>query len=168
MTTHRRTPIARRAFTLIEVMIVIAIILALSGLIGVALFSRRDDAKRDTVKIDLNNVKQALDLFRHDFERYPKDEEGVKVLWDKTALDAEADQTKWKGYLKEPMPTDRWGSPWGYRQVSEHGDESRFDLWSYGPDKQDGTEDDLTSWTTSSGDGSGPIDAPPLPSPRPK
>ncbi|MFN0132314.1 MAG: type II secretion system major pseudopilin GspG [Phycisphaerales bacterium] len=164
--TRRPTPV-RRAFTLIEVMIVIAIILALTGLIGVALFNRRDDAKRDTVLIDINSMKAAMDLFRHDFERYPKDEEGVKVLWDKTALDAEADQTKWKGYLKEPMPTDRWGSPWGYRQASEHGDETKFDLWSYGADKQDGTEDDLNSWVDSAADGgAGPSDLPPAPRPK--
>lgn len=145
---------ARRGFTLIEVMIVIAIVLALTGLIGVAVFSRRDDAKKDTAKIELNTLKNAMNLFRTDFDRWPTDQEGVKVLWDKSALDGEADQTKWKGYLTEAKPKDMWGSEWQYRQKSEHGDESKYDLWSFGPDKQDGTEDDITSWgTTSSGEG---------------
>jgi hypothetical protein len=55
------------------------------------------------------------------------------------------------------MPLDRWGQAWGYRQVSENGDEKMYDLWSNGPDKQEGTEDDIVSWTTEdeSGDGSG-------------
>ena len=154
MKTHKGVRRGTRAgFTLIEVMIVIAIILALTGLIGVALFSRRDEAKKDTAKIDMNNIKSALDFFRHDFDRYPKDEEGLAVLWDKSTLDPEADATKWHEYLKAPMPNDRWNHPWGYRQQTEHGDDTtKYDLWSYGPDGQEGTEDDINSWAGLEGD----------------
>jgi general secretion pathway protein G len=94
-------------------MIVIAIVLALTGLIGVAVLGRRDSAKKDTAKIELNTIKNALDLFRHDFDRYPKDEEGLAVLWEKSKLDPEADSGKWQSYLKDPLPNDRWGHPWG-------------------------------------------------------
>jgi general secretion pathway protein G len=171
----RPAPHRHRGFTLIEVMIVIAIVLALSGLIGVALFRQRDAAKADTVKIDMNSLKAGLDLFRLDYDRYPSDEEGLAVLWDKTKLsassggDTEADTAKWKGYMKEAMPNDKWGSPWGYRQVSEHGDETTYDLWSYGPDKQDGTDDDIVSWNKE-GEGMGADSsggAPPPPPPPP-
>ncbi len=140
-------------FTLIEVMIVIAIVLALSGLIGVALFRQRDAAKVDLVKTDMNSLKNALNLFRLDFDRYPTEEEGLSVLWDSSLLESETDTAKWKKYLTEPMPTDKWGSPWGYRQISEHGDETMYDLWSYGPDKQEGTDDDITSWSSAAGAG---------------
>lgn len=153
----------RGGFTLIEVMIVIAIVLALTGLIGVAVFSRRDEAKKDTAKIELNNIKSAMMLFRNDFDRWPTDQEGVKVLWDKTVLDSEAETTKWKEYLNEPMPKDRWGNEWGYRQKSEHGDESKYDLWSFGPDKQEGTDDDINSWSAGGAGGEGPMDESPLP-----
>jgi general secretion pathway protein G len=155
----------RRAFTLIEVMIVIAIVLALSGLIGVALFRQRDAAKADLARTDMNSLKQALDLFRLDFDRYPSDEEGLKALWDKSAMTSETDQAKWKGYMRDPMATDKWGSPWGYRQVSEHGDESKYDLWSYGPDKQEGTDDDLNSWSSTEADGEAGEVPPPPPAP---
>lgn len=138
-------------FTLIEVMIVIAIVLALSGLIGVALFRQRDSAKVDLVKTDMNSLKNALNLFRLDFDRYPTEEEGLSVLWDSSLLESETDTAKWKKYLTEPMATDKWGSPWGYRQISEHGDETMYDLWSYGPDKQEGTDDDITSWSNAAG-----------------
>lgn len=147
----------RGGFTIIEVLIVLAIIVALTGLIGVAVFSRRDDAKKDTARIELNTIKNALKLFQMDFDRWPTDQEGIKVLWDKTALDSEADATRWKKYLTEPLPRDKWGSEWGYRQKSERGDESMFDLWSFGPDKQDGTEDDITSWGSAAG-GEGPME----------
>src|ERR1044071_6179778 len=85
-TPTRIPPMRRGAFTLIEVMIVIAIVLALMGLVGYAVMERRDEAKRDLAKIDLNNIRQGLKLFRFDFDRYPTDEEGIKVLWDKSAL----------------------------------------------------------------------------------
>lgn len=145
-----------RGFTLIEVMIVIAIILALTGLIGVAVLGRRDEAKKGTAQIDMNTIKAALDMFRLDYDRYPTDEEGLAVLWDKSKLDPEADAAKWAkdGYLKQPMPNDRWQSPWGYRQQSERSeDASKYDLWSFGPDKQEGTEDDINSWTELEGEG---------------
>jgi general secretion pathway protein G len=171
---RRRPPVRVRAgFTLIEVMIVIAIVLALSGLIGVALFRQRDAAKADLVRTDMNSLKAALDLFRLDYDRYPTDEEGLAVLWDKNKLsassggDTEADAAKWKGYMKDPLPNDKWGSAWGYRQVSEHGDETKFDLWSFGPDKQEGTEDDIVSWNKdgAAGGDSSSGGAPPPPPP---
>jgi len=138
----------RAAFTLIEVMIVIAIVLALTGLVGYAVLGRRDEAKRDLGKIDLNSIGGALKQFRFDYDRYPTDEEGLKVLWDKSALSADAEQTKWHAYLDAPMPVDRWNNPWNYKAAGEHGDGTMYDLWSNGPDKQSGTDDDLTSWGT--------------------
>jgi general secretion pathway protein G len=145
----------RGAFTLIEVMIVIAIVLALTGLIGYAVLGRRDEAKRDLAKIDLNTIKSSLKFFRNDFDRYPTDDEGLKVLWDKSALSADADQAKWHAYLEEPMPADRWGTPWVYKAAGEHGDGTMFDLSSNGPDKQPGTDDDITSWGTGAAGASG-------------
>jgi general secretion pathway protein G len=138
---------ARRGFTLIEIMIVIAIIVALGALIGINLFAQRDEAKKGTVKIQMQQIAQGLRLFRLEYDRYPTDQEGLAVLWSKETLDADAPQDKWKKFVEQAIPTDGWGQPWGYRQVSEHGDESTYDLWSNGPDKQEGTEDDITSWT---------------------
>jgi hypothetical protein len=53
------------------------------------------------------------------------------------------------------MPNDRFGNPWGYRQASENGDEDKYDLWSPGRDKQEGTADDINSWKSDEGSGSG-------------
>ena len=141
----------------------IAIVLALSGLVTMALFKQRDAAKVDLARTDMNSLKGALDLFRLDFDRYPTDEEGLAVLWDRNALSSEDEAGKWKGYLKEPMPNDRWGTPWGYRQQSEFGDETRYDLWSNGPDKEEGSDDDIRSWTEEEAGGAG-AGLPPPPS----
>lgn len=146
----RRT---RRAFSLIEVMIVIAIILAISGLVALTLFSRRDQAEADLGRVEFRNLQQALKLFRLDFNRYPTDEEGLAVLWDKERLDPDAEQTAWKEYLEQPMAKDRWGNEWGYRQQSEETeDTSKYDLWSFGPDGEEGTDDDIASWRVAGSD----------------
>jgi general secretion pathway protein G len=137
--------VQRAAFTLIEVMIVLAIVLALAGLVGVALFQRRDQAKVQLTEVDLQRIKQAMDLFRFDFDRYPTDEEGVRVLWQKDLLDADADPEAYTEYLDSPLPDDRWDNEWGYRAESESR-EGKFDLWSNGPDGEEGTDDDITVW----------------------
>lgn len=148
----------RRGFTLIELLIVIAIIVALGGLVTVAVLGRKKEATAQLAVIDLQTLKKAMEEFNFNYDRFPTDDEGVEVLWNKEKLSPDADATKWKKFVNEPMPTDRWGTTWGYRQVSEHGDEDTFDLWSFGPDKQEGTDDDVKSWKEDTGTGtdSGP------------
>lgn len=161
---------ARRGFTLIEVMIVILIVLALGGLVAYNLIGTKKEADAGVVKIQMNQIRDALKMFNFKFGRYPSDEEGVRVLWDKSALTDENEAKNWTKLLEQPLPNDKWGSPWGYRQKSEHGDESMYDLWSVGPDKQEGTEDDLTSWGDAAaapadgGSGSAPADSGAAPS----
>ncbi|MEL7474006.1 MAG: type II secretion system major pseudopilin GspG [Planctomycetota bacterium] len=141
---------ARRAFSLIEVMIVLVIILGLAGLVGLQLFGRRDQAKEQTAQVQLDNIKRAIEQFRLDFERFPTDEEGLEVLWNAESLDPDADPDKYLsgGYLKQAIPNDLWGNEWGYRQVSERDAEGQYDLWSNGADGEEGNDDDLTSWSS--------------------
>lgn len=142
---HRNS---RRGFTLIEVMIVIVIVLALGSLVAYNLLGTKEKAEDDLVRIDMNTMKQALKNFRFAHNRYPTDDEGLKVLWDKTAMTDEEESKKWTKLLEEPMPKDKYGNEWGYRQKSEHaaeGDDT-YDLWSYGRDKLEGTADDIVSW----------------------
>lgn len=141
-TRHGYTRLRRGAFTLVEVIIVLAIVLLLSGLVGVAVMQRKSTAQSDTAKIELNTIRNAMQMFYLDFDRYPTEEEGIAVLWDRTRLDPEEETSRWSGYLTRPLPTDRWGQPWGYREESEV-EEQPYELWSYGPDKQDGTDDDI-------------------------
>ncbi len=149
----RRFVSIRRGFTLIEVMIVIVIVLALGSLVAYNLLGTKERAEDDLVKIDMNTLKQALKNFRFAHNRYPTDEEGLKALWDKTAIQDEEEAKKWTKLLEEPMLKDRYGNEWGYRQKSEHGDETAYDLWSYGRDKLENTNDDLVSWTAEDKDG---------------
>ncbi len=151
-TTPRRRFDARGAFTLIEVLIVIAIVAALGALVAFNLIGTREKANTDLAGIDMKTIQRALQLFYTNHNRWPTDAEGIRVLWDKSALEnPETDDAKWTRLLDEPSENDPWGSPWQYRAQSEHGDATKYDLWSIGPDKQDGTEDDITSWKKTDG-----------------
>jgi len=154
--TRSRSAAARRrsGFSLIEVMIVLVIILGLTGLVGLQLFGRRDQAKAQTVELQLRQIKRAIEQFRLDGDRFPTEDEGLEVLWNPEALDPDDDPEIYPagGYLAEPTPNDLWDNEWGYREVSERGDETQYDLWSNGPDGEEGTEDDITSWSTSEDD----------------
>ncbi|MGD9688983.1 MAG: type II secretion system major pseudopilin GspG [Phycisphaerales bacterium] len=151
----------RPGFSLLEVMIVIVIILAILGFVGANLMGQRDKANERLVKAQLLQLKQSLMNFKNDFDRFPTDEEGLVVLWDKTAI-PEEEQSKWSAaYTSEPIPVDRWNSAWGYKQVGERAPEGWFDLWSFGPDKQDGTTDDIHLWDARSDSGTDPLGGPP-------
>ena len=159
---------ARPGFTLIEVLIVIVIILAIGGLVAMNVMGGKDKADKGIAEIDLKSLRNAMQQFKVEFNRYPTDEEGVAVLWSKSTLTAEADQTKWRQFIVEPKPNDPWGKPWGYRQKGEKAPEGMFDLWSTGPDMEEGTADDINLWKTvddGSGTGSSGAGAPPPPPP---
>src|SRR5690606_4773965 len=128
-------------------MIVIAIILAISGLVGVALFQQRDKAKDNLVRVDLKTLKAAMDQFRLTYDRYPTDEEGLAVLWNQDSLDPDAQggEGAWHEFVSAPMPRVQYGHEWVY--VAE-GDtrEGYYDLYSVGRDGEEGTEDDISVW----------------------
>ncbi|MBL1216347.1 MAG: type II secretion system protein GspG [Planctomycetes bacterium] len=154
-TRNERRRSGRRAagFTLIEVLIVLAIVLALGGVVAYNLMPRREEGIEKTVRIQLQMLEGALDQFQLDFGRYPTDEEGIAVLWDKTLLENEDEEAKHMGnYLREKNIKDHWGNEFGYRFPSET-DETTYDLWSNGKDGEEGTEDDITLRESSEEDG---------------
>ncbi len=146
---HKRTAIPRRrrqAFTLIELLIVIAILLAIGGLVVVNLIPRGEQAKADIQRVQLDQIGSAMSQFRLDMDRWPTEEESLEVLWNREALEDENDYERWRGpYLEDPIREDRWGSEFVYRYPGEMRGESYYDLISFGPDKEEGTEDDITN-----------------------
>lgn len=160
---RRKNPNAK-GFTLIEVMIVIAIVLALSALVGVFVLGRRDEANIKLTQTDMNNIASAIDMFELDFNRVPTEDEGLAVLWDESILDPEDAETgSWQGYMQKPLASDRWGTEWFYRVDSRENEDLKYELFSAGPDREEGTEDDLRLFDdeSSMGDEFGGMPPPP-------
>jgi len=135
-----------RAFTLLELLVVLMILGLLAALVGPRIISRVGGAKQEVAKSQLALLETALDQYRLDVGRYPTTEEGLEALI--TPPQEEEVRRLWRGpYLKKrKIPKDPWGRPYHYRSPGEHGE---YDLWSYGADNQPGGEGeaaDITSW----------------------
>lgn len=142
--------------TLIEVLIVIAILLAIGGLIVVNLMPVKEGADRDIQRNQFTHIANAMDLFKLNMKRYPTDQEGLAALTSKEAIENEEEAANWQGpYLKEPIVKDLWGRELVYHNPSETRGEGYYDIISWGPDGQEGTADDITNHdgaTTAEGD----------------
>ncbi|MEM1423399.1 MAG: type II secretion system protein GspG [Planctomycetota bacterium] len=146
---HRRH--ARRAFTLVEVLIAIAIVAILGGLVAINFIGTEDRQKPRLAAEELRRISSALDAFRIEHGRYPTEDEGIAVLWSAETFESDSDdigadaESGWTSFLSDPKPNDLWGNPWNYRAESEYEGEP-YDLWSNGEDGEEGTDDDIVSW----------------------
>src|SRR6202012_4303828 len=151
LSTLRRTDIAgprsrrQRGFTLIEIMVVIAILGILAALIVPKIMSRPDEARRVAAKQDIGSIMQAMNLYRLDNGRYPTQDQGLRALVEKPATDPVPNNWKGGGYL-ERLPVDPWGNPYQYLSPGTHGE---IDIFSFGADGKAGGEAndaDIGSW----------------------
>lgn len=126
-------------FTLIEILLVVIIIGILVSLVAPRLAGRSEEARIQAAKSDISGgIALALDLYEVDNGSYPRSLEGL--------VTKSGDASNWKGpYLKKGLPKDPWGNPYVYRMPGQQNTGS-FDLYSSGPDKQEGTEDDVNNW----------------------
>lgn len=138
-----KRPIAPRAFTILELLIVIGIMLVIGALVVINVMGARDKADVQTTVVQLRNFQGAVDRFRVDMRRMPTQEEGLKVLWSKEGLE-EADAASWGGpYLSDPKKVDNWGTEWIFKVPADI-EGIEYDIISAGPDKEEGTEDDIS------------------------
>jgi general secretion pathway protein G len=141
----RHQPVSRvqRGFTLIELMVVLVIIGVLAALIVPNVLDRTDDARATAARTDVNNLVQALKLYKLDNQRYPSAEQGLEALVRRPS--AGPVPPNWKPYL-DKLPADPWGHPYQYVNPGVNGE---FDVFSYGADGVAGGEGknaDIGSW----------------------
>ncbi|MBK9118566.1 MAG: type II secretion system major pseudopilin GspG [Phycisphaerales bacterium] len=136
-----------RAFTLLEVLIVIVIIGLLAAFVAPNFFNTGDRAKEDLARAAVNSgLGGSLNMFRAHVGVFPpSDQGGLQLLLQKP--DDEDMAAKWSGpYLQRASDLkDAWGRDYIYESPGQYNTEG-FDLSSAGKDGQPGTQDDITNW----------------------
>jgi len=131
----------RRGFTMVELMAMLIIIGLLATLVVTKVSSKIDDARKITTKANLKMLHAAVNQFKMDTGRFPSSDLGLLEL-----IEQPPDVEKYPigGYLETTeLPKDGWGNEFVYEDYPESG--KQFAIRSFGPDKEEGTEDDLLS-----------------------
>jgi len=137
----------RRAFTLIELLLVLVILAILAAVVVPKLTGRSEDAKKAAAKADIATIDGQLETFEIDAGRYPTNDEGLGAL-----VNAPGNVKSWKGPYVKRLPNDPWGNPYQYRYPGQY-NKNGFDLFSMGPDQHEGGGDDIDNWSDSSQQG---------------
>ncbi|MCA9175554.1 MAG: type II secretion system major pseudopilin GspG [Planctomycetales bacterium] len=135
---RRRRP-RRAGFTLMEILLVLAILVILGGLVVYNFAGIQTNAYRDAAKNQIAVFKNALEMYRLHTGRYPTGQSGLNAL-----VSAPSDlpnPKKWQGpYLQEGIPLDPWDNQYMYELQG-----SGYVIRSLGPDGVNGSTDDVTS-----------------------
>ena len=145
--THKRQASGRRGFTLLEILLVVGLLALLAAFVVPALTAQSDRAKVNLAKAAIGPngpLSQSINLFRVNTGVYPEE---LKYLLEKPSDDETA--KKWTGpYIEnESGLKDPWDHEFQYNAHGQH-NEGKYDLWSWGPDGKDGTDDDIVNWKT--------------------
>jgi len=142
MTFNRSSRARRKGFTIIEILIVIALLAGIFGLVIVRMDNVLGTNQEKIAEMWVNNsVKTPLVAYRTSVGRYPSTEQGLQAL-----ISAPSGVKDWKGpYLEDrEVPLDPWKNPYQYRYPGTQNPDS-YDVWSLGPDGQP-SDDDIGNW----------------------
>lgn len=138
MNPLRRQYKSTAGFTLMELLVVMAILALLAGLAVPAYFKRADQARLDKVTTDFATLATALSLYRLDNGMLPSTEQGLQALVEKPGLPPVPGRYRQGGYLRE-LPRDPWGNAYVYLSPSRDGTRE-YELLSRGADGRPGGE----------------------------
>jgi general secretion pathway protein G len=128
----------RRAFTLVEMLLVVTIIGILAALVIPRIVGVSERSRVTAAKSDINGgIKSALGAYEVDNGFFPRSLQDLLV--------APSNAKNWHGPYLDKLPDDPWGTPYIYYYPGKHTPNS-YDLLSAGPDQKEGTDDDIGSW----------------------
>ncbi len=123
-------------FTLIEVMVVVAILGILATIVMTNVVGKDEQARITAAKTGVAQISNALEMYKLDNHKYPTTDEGLEALITKSASAKTFPQG---GYLKGGLPQDPWGNPFQYIAPGSNG--RPYDVYSFGADGAEGGEE---------------------------
>ena len=138
----RLQPKTNAGFTLVEILLVIIIIIGLMTVLIGSLRTSMEESRRNTASIYINRIAGSIARYELTNGRPPSTEQGLRALIEKPA--GEPVPRRWN-QIEEKIEKDPWDEPLHYEFPGKHNTKS-FDVFSSGPDRQPGTEDDIGNW----------------------
>lgn len=140
----RRAVSGQGGFTLLELLLVLAIIAVVAGMVMPRFANRSRGAKMAAARADIEaNLATALELYELDSGQFPTTQQGLRALVERP--ESEPRPRNWAGpYVRGDVPTDPWGQPYRYRSPAD-ASAMAYELWSMGPDGRDGGGDDISN-----------------------
>lgn len=139
---HREPGGRQSGFTLMELLVVLAILGLLMSLVGPRVLNQLGGAKTKTAGIQIKDLEQSLEMYKLDVGRFPTTDQGLQALNKKPS-----GATGWNGpYLKSDVPLDPWKQEYHYKYPGEHGE---LDIYSYGQNGSpggEGEDTDVGNW----------------------
>jgi general secretion pathway protein G len=127
-------------FTLIEILVVVVIIAILGGFVGINIINKPNEARVVKAQSQIGVFETALKLYKMDNGSYPTQEQGLLALVEEPIAEPIPSKYSLDGYLdKSKIPSDPWGSEYIY--IIPGSDGEKFEILSYGADRQPGGEE---------------------------
>lgn len=140
---NKQSVVRNKGFTLIELLLVMVILSVLAAVVVPKFTRRSEQARIVAAQTSIANLEVALEAFEIDTGRYPSTEEGLRALINEPPM-----ISSWRGpYIRRGLPSDPWGNPYIYKSPGDNNPNS-YDLYSYGPDGQEGGGDDVDNWSS--------------------
>lgn len=124
----------RQGFTLIEILLVLAILVVVAGLVVVNAVGVSDEANKKAAKTQISSISNLINVYRLNVGQLPTTLEALSTQ------PSDVDPSKWSAVTEKPVPADPWGRPYEFKING-----SKFEIRCVGPDGQSNTADDITN-----------------------
>jgi len=128
----------RGGFTLLEVLLVLAILVIMGSTVTYYFVGAQQRAYTRQAQNQISMLEDMLVAYHMDVGSFPNTSQGLSSL--RTPPPELTNTTKWQGpYAAKEIPPDPWGNPYQYELLAAE----QYRIWSWGPDQQSSTEDDI-------------------------
>ena len=132
----------QQGFSLLELMVVIVILGIIASLVVPNVMGNKEEADRQKAVVDIQQLENALDMYRLRNGFYPTSEQGLRALVEPATSEPVPRSFPEGGFIRR-LPRDPWGQDY---QLASPGQFGRIDIFSMGPDGIPGTDDDIGNW----------------------
>lgn len=124
-------------------MVVLVIIGMILSIVAPNIMGQQEEAALDKAGLDIQQLEDAMNMYKLKNKKYPTTEQGLEALVTKTTIDPVPRRFPEGGFISK-LPEDPWGNPY---QLVSPGEMGKIDIFSMGPDGEVGTDDDIGNWT---------------------